>query len=300
MKRVLVILLAVLLLCSGCGQKEKTVAEGVVLESCCFTDVIYGCDHEFTNATHRQSKEGYVFVDLAFSVIRKDGSDFGEDNISGKVTYQGTEIDLEYGHETNCIVVDKDSVKSGEFGRVHLFARLPEEAMEEKLTVSYTVDGKTYTAAVAPKNEMEPLAMKTELKVGDKVRTPGNLYQIEVLECFDTDTIKASGKGAEEYTLNHTSTFVRLKITNNSPQTLSGKGIYAYVGETGNSMWIPMSIYKETENNTAFKSLGLNEVVAPGKTETIFLFRNKDDVRDGLIRINLGGTAYYIRTKLIG
>ena len=297
MKRVLAILLMVLLFCSGCGKENEMVAEGVYLESCCFTDAVRAYDHEYSRYSSPQSKEGYVYVDLTFAVFRTNGEDFDENNISGRLTYQGTEIDLIYRQDkNNGIVIIADPVKSGEFGRVHLFAKLPEEAMGEKLIVSYTVDGKTHTAAVAPKNEKEPLAMKTELKVGDKVRTPGNLYQIEVLECFDTDTIKASGKGAEKYTLNHTCTCVRLKITNNSTQTLGvWDGIFAYAGETG--LFITVSSYKEIENNTDLNMLDFYEGVDPGKTETILLVIAKDSVRDGLIRINLGGTAYYIRTN---
>lgn len=316
MKRMIGLLLALLMMlslcaCGGTGadnemaaepetpeteataQQLQKISEDITLLSCRFADSVHAIDDEFIGSLYEKI-QGRIYVDMVFSVDNNSGEDFGPDQISGRLTYQEEEWELHYCRESATSVGVNDNPVGDEFALVHLFTRLPAEAEQEDLTVTYTVNGEEYTCKVAPKQTTEGLDRKTEVRQGDVISLLDGDYAFEVLEVGIIENLQASYQ-TDDYYIGPFA-IVKLNVTNNHP----GRTLYDIQGYTKlDNEWMRISVDIEGGEFTDFEGLDYYGV-APGESRLVYIYFgiDEDEISDDLmIRFNLCGSCYYAKIQ---
>ncbi len=160
----------------SCGGAKVTVTP----EYCRIADEILPHDEEYVeDSVAVPASEKYV--DLCLFANDLSGDDL---DISGYVEAGGEKIEMKYYKENaGSSALLEGPVKAGEVAHVRLVAPIGEDAAGGDVTVKYTVSGAEYTAQIdgTDATGADPLAGKTELKVGDVVNV-NDVVTFEVVE----------------------------------------------------------------------------------------------------------------------
>ena len=298
MKKYLSLLLAVLLLLAlcGCSEEGPSYTEvpigNVQFVSCQFVREVRAADGEVKTQFYQQV-ENKIYVDLWLSVTNTSTQPMGKESFSASLHYNETLYPMQYCRETeNGTIVDETPIPAGGHSYVHMFTQIPQEAVEDDLSVSYQVGNKTYWTKV--ERTPAPLTMtgKTRVKVGEKVQIPNVDCQLTVLEMGFVEQLQASRQTESYYPGPYA--LVKLQLENNHKTATIGE-IFSYTVKNGQQVAVQVEV--ENEQGTALESFSQLE---PGQETVIYLFTklDKDEILDdGMIRFNIAGSCYYVRMK---
>lgn len=264
--------------------------ENVELVGCWFVKSVHALDGEYIGSGYEE-REGKVFVDLVLYVNNDTEKDFDDECISGIVVYEGVKRELQFARESSHLAaMSSDPIGAGEVGYVHLFTLLPEEAVNETVTVTYTLNGEEYTCEAEEKSEQDPLEAKTRLEVGDVSSVYDGQMELKVTAAEVVENMQASNQSGAYYP--GPFVLVELEVTNNHPSAIVDN-IFSYaVIEDGYSRISPRV------ENDAGDGFAYLEMIAPGETQTVYIFMDKEedmDEDDMIIRFNFAENCYYVQ-----
>lgn len=298
MKKYLCLLLAALLMLAlcACGETSPSytaVPSGdVQFVSCQFAQEIRAADGEVKTQFYQQV-EGKIYVDLRFSVTNCSASPIGKEDFSATLHYHDTLIPMQYCRETeSATAVNEDAVSVGEHGNVHMFTLIPKEAVDDDLSVSYQVGGKTYWTKVEKTQTPLPMTGKTRLNVGDKVQIPYVDCELKVLEAGVVEQLQASKQTESFYPGPYV--LVKLQLTSNHGM-IKISDVYAHTVIKEEQI----SLHVETENVQGTDLVAFSQL-EPGRTTQLYLFAKLDEgetLNDDIVRFNIAGSCYYVRIK---
>ncbi len=272
-----------------------TGEEKISVESCRFSTTVTACDSEVSTLMYPATK-GKVYVD---AVILVDGNkmELTASDFAGTLTYSGFDYEFKYSvEEYTGIALSADNIPVNSNARVHMFALVPEEAMNGgSLTANLTVCGQKFDCAVDAMATGDALSSKKELKAGDKETLFDGALEIEVVECTVTKYLTASDKeNSQQYSGSSPFIDCVVKVTNKSVNDISD--IYGYIN-AGDS-YKKSNVRIETANNTALTTLDSANSIKSGTVQYVHIFSEvaEDASSDVMIRFNLGGKCFYVKS----
>lgn len=303
MKKILLVFAICLLamLCIGCDSKsEKDLlaknADGsiTVLDAKIVTE-IRGDDGEQIISSS-QAPASRVYADLRLYIENNTSTTINGDTIIGGVQYDGDIYSVVFGLENdNATGVSATGLEPGKSGVVHIFASIPDSALEAKddILAWATIDGADYGMKVSAMNYQEPLNQKKELKVGDKVQILGGKMEVEVISCNISNYITPTKDQTYVVETNTSgpSINVTLRITNNTKNDITE--LYGYVMK--NAELTRATARKETTAGTAFETFNESSPLKAGETRIVHLYGDYSMSSDSKLRFNLLGNAFYIK-----
>ncbi len=280
-------------------NKTETFANcEITVLSCAFDKEVTAQDEEFIGSSFSE-RQGKVFVDLVLKVKNTGNTNITKDDITAYFMYNDLRYDMQFEIETNsttAFVSGDDGILPQTTATIHLFDLVEEAAINENLTVHYTVGEKNFDIAVAKEDTRNALAKKTQVSVGQKIDNGD--FSFEVIECSTKQYLQANNlEESQQYQPFGKGQFFHLllKVKNNTAQPLKSITSYTIVNDTiirGNSE-------KEINNNTELEDLDY-QPLASGEEEYCHLYAVIDEgiTTSGLIlRFNLGGICYYCELK---
>ncbi len=272
---------------------KETTSSGYDIEVLCceFDKEVMGLDEEISSWGFTE-RDGKVYINLTVKVTNNSKSEFGEDDIKGSYLYDGSTYDLQYSLAAVCpSTKDEDMIPKGAVGLINLISLIDEGAMNEDITVDFTIGGKEYHEKVGPIDTRSAFDKKTELKVGNKVNMNG-FYDIEVISCTEQKNLRpGASKNGYGLTFGEDEKAIDLvlKIKNNTAEDF--KISMGYVALKNGDL-IRGDNRVETEDRTEFTY----DSIKPNEERYIHVFVGVEDTvnTSGLaMRYNIGCECFY-------
>ncbi len=312
MKKMFAMVLVILIL-TGCGaDKEPPVTTAATLTtapdkpdtpepvksadteilSCRFKDRILPVDHEVAVGLF-PGEEGKVFIDLILQVRNTGEVALGKDDFSAYFSYGGKRYEMQFEVEENAgnFANEDKTIQPGALRTVHLFYTVDAKAADTAMTVHYTIPGEANQITV---DDYAPpvLEDKTELKIGTVITREGD-YAFEVLDCMVSESLRATGYGAQKYYISGSDVIALiLKVRNEGDAPLELLESYLMAGEMPEFA----QIYLESEDHMELIEPEEDYTLNVGEEQIIHLWVAvpEDTPTEGMaMRLNVQCDSFY-------